>query len=85
MDFTNNPGNVFTLLFTLSLDFNEVLDSVRSDPYILFYFLGPNQKMRAKMSNWPRNMKVSNGEVFFSTPFIRVKAQDFKDKEVKCG
>ena len=23
------------------------------------------------MSNWPRNMKVSNGEVFFSTPFTK--------------
>ena len=69
LDCTNNPVNVFTLIFTLSPDLYEILDSVRSDPYIQFYFFGPNKKMRVKMPNLPRNITISNGEGFFSTPF----------------
>ena len=57
--------------FTLSPDLYEILDSVRSDPYIQFYFFGPNKKMRVKMPNLRRNITISNGEVFFSTPFIK--------------
>ena len=61
---------MFSLLsFTLSPDLYEILDSVRSDPYIQFYFFGPNKKMRVKMPNLPRNITISNGEGFFSTPF----------------
>ena len=65
LDCTNNPVNVFTLIFTLSPDLYEILDSVRSDPYIKFYFFGPNKKMRVKMPNLPRNNTISKGEVFF--------------------
>ena len=57
--------------FTLLPDLYEILDSVRSDPYIQFYFFGPNKKMRVKMPNLRRNITISNGEVFFSTPFTR--------------
>ena len=59
--------------FTLSPDLYEILDSVRSDPYIQFYFFGPNKKMRVKMPNLRRNITISNGEVFFSTPFTYIK------------
>ena len=48
--------------FTLSPDLYEILDSVRSDPYIQFYFFGPNKKMCVKMPNLPRNITISNGE-----------------------
>ena len=68
LDCTNNPVNVFTLIFTLSPDLYEILDSVRSDPYIQFYFFGPNKNMRVKMPNFPRNITISNGEGFFQHP-----------------
>ena len=48
LDCTNNPVNVFTLIFTLSPDLYEILDSVRSDPYIQFYFFNPNKKNACK-------------------------------------
>ena len=56
--------------FTLSPDLYEILDSVRSDPYIQFYFFGPNKKMRVKMPNLRRNITISNGEVFFQHPLV---------------
>ena len=70
LDYTNNPGNVSLSFCTLSSDLQEILDSVRSDTYIQLYSFGPNYKMRVKMPNLSRNIKKSNGEVFFSTPFI---------------
>ena len=70
LDCTNNPVNVFTLIFTLSPDLYEILDSVRSDPYIQFYFFGPNKIMRVKMPNLPRNITISNGEGFFQHPLV---------------
>ena len=65
LDCTNNPVNVFTLIFTLSPDLYEILDSVRSDPYILFFYFFGQKKMRVKMPNLPRNIPISNGEAFF--------------------
>ena len=56
--------------FTLLPDLYEILDSVRSDPYIKYCFFGSNKEMHVKMPNLPRNITISNGEGFFSTTFI---------------
>ena len=64
-----NPWNVFTLILYSFIDLYEISDSVRSDSCIQLYLYGPNSRVCLKRHNWPENIKISNGEGFFSTPF----------------